>query len=113
MSGGRHRKKKAPRPLGGRTVRHIMAVISPALDKAVRWKLIKSNTMDFCDLPTPQKKQAKALDAARTLWFIDAARSHPYAHPIIELDSATGCWRGELLALTWPDLSDRDEAKLR
>ena len=28
-----------------------------------------------------------------------------YAHPIIELDSATGCRRGELLALTWPDLN--------
>jgi integrase len=104
-AGGRHRKTKIPRPLSAKTVRAIASVVHAALEKAVKsWKLIKTNPVDACELPKVLKTEARALDGDQTAWFIDAARG-TWLHAFLHLDSSTGARRGELLALTWADLS--------
>jgi len=103
-SGGHNRKTKAPRPLSAKTVRNIASVVHSALDAAVRWRLLTVNPLDACDLPKVRKVEAKALDQDQTAWFIDATRG-TWLYPYLWVDAATGCRRGELLALTWSDLT--------
>ena len=104
-SGGQHRTTKQARPLSARSVRHIANTVQAALNRAVKWKLIPINPSAACDLPKAREKEAVSLDATKTQWFIDAARSHPYLHPVLKLAAATGCRRGELLALAWSDVN--------
>jgi integrase len=79
-------------------------LIHSALNTAVRWKLIKLNPATACELPRVERKEAKALDMEATEWFIDAARGH-WLYPILVFAAATGCRRGEILALKWTDLA--------
>lgn len=104
-SGGRDRKKKAPRPLSARTVRHIAGLVHVALQSGVRWKLIRSNPMDGVILPKVVKREGAALDPDGWAWFWDAARSYAGMYEFLMLAAATGARRGELLAITWPDLN--------
>jgi len=50
-AGGWNRKAKAARPLSTKTVRHIAGLVHVALDTAIRWKLLKVNPVDGCQLP--------------------------------------------------------------
>jgi integrase len=103
-AGGHNRKTKSPRPLSAKTVRHIAGVVNVALVTALRWKLIKTNPMDAVVLPKVVKKEARALDSEHLAWYQDAARACGL-YEFLMIDAATGCRRGELLALTWPDIS--------
>ena len=103
-AGGRDRKTKKARPLSAKTVHHIAGVVNVALSTAVRWKLIKLNPMDAVLLPKVTKKEARALDPSQVVWYLDAARACGL-YEFLMIDSATGYRRGELLALTWPDVS--------
>jgi integrase len=100
---GRDAEKKAS-PLPVKTVRHIAGLVHVALATAVRWKLIRTNPADACVLPELVKQEAAALDESQTQWYLDAARG-TFMYPIMLVAAATGCRRGELLALTWADLS--------
>lgn len=102
-SGGWNRKAKAARPLSAKTVRHIAGLVHVALDTAIRWKLLKVNPVDGCQLPKVPKREGKALDAAQLRAFMEATRTHG-VYEVVKLAAATGCRRGELLALTWADV---------
>jgi integrase len=101
--GGWNRKAKANRPLSAKTVRHIAGLVHVALETAIRWKLLKINPVDGCQLPKVIKHEAKALDTAQLQAFLEAARAHGL-YEFVMLAAATGCRRGELLALTWADV---------
>ena len=106
-SGGKGRKQggaTAPPPnaLSARTVRHVAGLIHVALNTAVRWKLLKINPATACQLPRLERKEARALDSTQAERLLSAAQGH-WLHPLIVLALATGCRRGELLALTWTD----------
>jgi integrase len=101
--GGRDRKTKKARPLSAKTVHHIAGVVSVALSTALRWKLIRSNPMDAVVLPKVAKKEARALDPTQLTFYLDAARACGLCE-FLMIDAATGCRRGELLALTWADV---------
>jgi integrase len=101
---GRDRKTKKTRPLSAKTVHHIAGVVNSALSTAVRWKLIKSNPMDAVVLPKVAKKEARALDPSQLTWYMNAVHACGL-YEFLMIDAATGCRRGELLALTWPDVS--------
>lgn len=102
-SGGWNRKAKARRPLSAKTVHHIAGLVRVALNTAIRWKLLKSNPVDGVVLPKVSKKEGNALDAGQLASFLDAARTQG-VHEFVMLAMATGCRRGELLALTWADV---------
>jgi len=102
-SGGRDRKKKKPRPLSARTVRHIADTVRGAMNTAMRWKLLCVNQATACVLPPIERHEARALDATQLEWYLAAARGH-WMYPVLVFASATGCRRGEVLAVTWPDV---------
>jgi integrase len=103
-AGGRNRTTKKARPLSAKTVHHIAGVVNVALSTALRWKLIKSNPMDAVVLPKVTKTEARALDPSQLTCYLDAARACGL-YDFLMIDAATGCRRGELLALTWADVS--------
>jgi integrase len=102
-SGGWNRKSKASRPLSAKTVRHIAGLVHVALETAIRWKLLKVNPVDGCQLPKVTKREGKVLDTTQLRGFLDAARVHGL-YEFVMLAAATGCRRGELLAATWADV---------
>jgi integrase len=101
-SGGRD-KKGNPRPLSASTVRSIAGLLSSILNSARRWELIASNPVEVIQLPRRRKKEQGVLDHAEFERLLDRARSSWIA-PLLAVAGATGCRRGELLALTWADV---------
>ncbi len=95
---------KEGRPLSVKTVRHVAGLVHVALNTAVRWKVLKLNPASACVLPKLPPREALALDKTGLEWYLAAASGHPYLYPILVLAAATGCRRGELLAVSWPDL---------
>ena len=104
-SGGRDRKTKKPQPLSAKTVRHIASVLDVILKKALKIKkhTITSNSMEGVEPPQVEPRAAVALDAERLCWYLDVAREYGL-YEILLFASATAARRGEVLALTWPDL---------
>jgi integrase len=94
------------RPLSAKTVHSIAGVVSSALSKAVVWKLIKVSPAKACELPSLEPKEAAIIEDTQFEWLLDAARinNHDWLYPLLVVGSATGCRRGELLALEWPDV---------
>jgi integrase len=102
-AGGYDRKAKKARPLSAKTTHHIADVVNVVLKKAVKLKLIKSNPMEGVELPPVEPREARAIDVDKVTWFIDAARSHGPSELLL-FSAATGCRRGEALAIAWPDI---------
>jgi integrase len=102
-AGGWDRKAKAARPLSAKTVRHIAGLLHVALSTALRWKLIKANPVDGVQLPKVKKREARSLDTEQIAAFVEATRAHG-VYEFVMIAVATGCRRGELLALTWSDV---------
>jgi integrase len=102
-AGGWNRKANTARPLSAKTVRHIAGLMHVAFDTAIRWKLIKVNPIDGVQLPKVPKREAKSLDLGQLAGFIAAARAAG-VFEFVMVAAATGCRRGELLAVTWTDI---------
>ncbi len=99
-SGGRTGK-----PLSSKTIGHILFVVNAALRKALKWRLIECNCMDQVDRPVKKAKAApKVLDNAAMKIFLDRA-ANTRLYPLLVLAAATGCRRGELLAIQWSDIN--------
>ena len=95
---------KGGRPLSARTVKNVHDTVRAALAKALKWGLLRSNPSIGCELPKIEKPQARVLEKAEIEWLLDAVRGHPWLYVLLLVASATGCRRGELLALAWPDI---------
>lgn len=104
--GGRHRRTQQPRPLSAKTVRNIAGVIASAFSRAIRWGLISTNPVTNSEPPRVKKhygialtavQQAMAFKAPSALWCMGA---------FLEVTAAIGARRGEVLALSWPDIQD-------
>lgn len=96
---------KGGRPLAAKTVRNIAGVVHGSFGTAIRWKLIRDNPSGGCHLPKMKPHEAKALDPAQTDIFLTLVRQDcDWLYPILLIAAATGCRRGELLALQWPDI---------
>ena len=102
--GGRHRRTKEPRPLSAKTVRLIAGVVSAAFGRARKWGLVKTNPVADSEPPTPRKHAAAALTPAQQALIIESARSPWCLRTLLLVAAATGCRRGELLALRWADI---------
>ena len=107
-SGGHHRKTKMPRPLAAKTVRNIAGVVSSAFARAVKWSLVAVNPVPLSEPPVPRKKSGLALTPAQLRLAIDASTGCWCLPAFLELSSATGARRGELLALRWSDVQGNE-----
>lgn len=96
--------KGKPKGLSPRTVRLCHVVINGALKQAAKEGLIMWNPADATDPPRQVKVEVKPLTTEEVMHFLDAIQDHEI-YPAIITDLGTGLRRGELLALTWPDIN--------
>lgn len=104
-SGGKE-TKDAPkgRALSAKTVREIAAVVNATFNTAIRWGVLDVNPMRRVTLPRMEKHEPKVLEKLQLEWLLSGVAGHEWLHLLLLLDAATGCRRGELLALSWRDI---------
>jgi integrase len=103
-SGGHTRKDKKPRPMSVKTVRNIAGVVSSAFARAIRWGLVSTNPVTNSEPPRMKKHLAMALTPQQQQMVIESASGPWCMKAYLEVDAATGCRRGELLAIRWSDV---------
>ena len=102
--GGRTRKSKMPRPMSAKTVRNIAGVVSSAFARGVKWGLVGSNPVTNSEPPRVKKHLAIALTPVQQTMLLESASGPWCMRTYLEVAAATGCRRGELLALRWKDI---------
>jgi integrase len=105
-SGGHLRKSTTPRPLSAKSVRNIAGVISSAFSRAIKWGLTTTNPVTNSEPPKVKKHHGIAFTPAVQRMVIEAATSPWCMRTYLEMVAATGCRRGEMLALRWSDIQD-------
>lgn len=93
------------KPLSPASIKKYHAVISAALNQAVKWKWVTSNPALHVTLPTAKKHELKVPtpDEVRQL-IIAAQERSDLLGMFVLLAAVTGCRRGELAALRWRHL---------
>jgi integrase len=102
--GGHTRKTKTPRPMSAKTVRNIAGVVSSAFSRAIKWGLVATNPVTNSEPPRVKKHLAIALTLTQQDMVMAAASGPWCLRTYLEIAAATGCRRGELLALRWSDI---------
>jgi integrase len=97
--------------LSPKSVRHLRAVLTVALNRALRWGLVGRNAAALTDAPKLERHEIHPLTLAQTQHFIEAVRSEQFG-PFFLLAATTGARRGELLAAKWADV-DLDTRVMR
>jgi integrase len=87
-------------PLSARTVGHAHRVLHVAIKKAVKAEVLARNVVAVFAPPKVEDEEVKILDEAAVPEVLTKLANHVLA-PIADLGLATGCRRGELLALAW------------
>jgi integrase len=105
-SGGHTRKTKTPRAMAPKTVRNIAGMVSSAYLRAIKWGLVATNPVTHSDLPKMKKRAGLALLPSEQDRMVECAVGPWCLGAFLELSAATGCRRGEVLALRWPDIRD-------
>lgn len=105
---GGHKSEAHPngRPLAPKTVRHAGTLLYTVLSDADRLGLLRiphpmANRRVL--LPKLVKRRPAVLDEEKLRLLFDRART-TRLYPFVVVAAATGCRRGELLALQWSDL---------
>ena len=98
-------------PLAPRTVGHAHRALRTALQAAAKAETLARNVAAVYSPPKVDDDEIEILDAAQVPVLLDAIAGHALG-PIGSTGLATGCRRGELLALAWPCV-DLDKASVR
>ncbi len=85
------------------TVRLIHAVLSRALDQAVRWGTLPRNVCKATTPPRPNSEEINPLDAEHARRLLESARGDRF-EALYVLAVTAGLRIGELLGLKWEDL---------
>jgi integrase len=104
--GGHTRRDRIPRPMNAKTVRNIAGVVSSAFTRAIPWGLVSTNPVTNSEPPRVRKHLAIALTPAQQATVLESASGPWCMRTYLQVDAATGCRRGELLALRWSDIVD-------
>lgn len=86
-----------------RTIRHVAGLLSVALQKAYLLDYIPVNWMHKVTLPAAEPSQVRTLTITEAGKLRKVCRGE-WTELLVELALATGCRRGELLALEWTDI---------
>lgn len=89
------------RPLAGSTVRQMHAIISSALNRAVRWQHLGVNKAAFAAAPSPNRPKPDPPSPEEAARVLNAARTDPDWGPLLWLTMITGRRRGEVSGLRW------------
>lgn len=92
------------RGLAPNTIKNLHARVRTCLNRAVRARLIDFNPAAGLDLPSGRKRQPIALTEEEASALLAAVSAHRL-WPLYVLALTLGMRQGELLALTWGDLS--------
>jgi integrase len=102
-------KEQEPgKPLGARTVKHLLVTLRTALESAVKDGLIPRNVAELVDPPTVAKPQMKTFTPQQARTFLEAIRGDRY-EALFATAIALGYRQGEALGLQWPDVNLDDE----
>ncbi|MGO9011853.1 MAG: tyrosine-type recombinase/integrase [Bryobacteraceae bacterium] len=104
--GGHTRKDKTSRPMAAKTVRNIAGVVSSAFSRAIWWGLIAANPVTNSEPPRVRKHHGIALTRTQQATVFESASGPWCMRAFLEVMAATGCRRGEILALRWSDIVD-------
>jgi integrase len=103
-SGGHTRRTKEARPMKPRTVRNIAGLVSSAYLRAIKWGLATVNPVTHSDLPKVRKRAGLALLPTEQEMLTACSLGPWCLQTFLEMCVATGCRRGEVLALRWSDI---------
>src|ERR1035441_9199206 len=103
-SGGHTRKTKEQRAMAPKTVRNMAGLVSSAYLRAIKWGLVTTNPVTHSDLPKVKKQAGLALLPSEQDQMVVNAVGQWCLGTFLELAEATGCRRGEVLALRWCDI---------
>jgi integrase len=96
-------KNRLRQKLAPSTVRHIMAVLSAALNQAVAWELIDTNPTTYVSRPKDRKPKMRALSETEATRLVEVARdTRREAMYLVALK--LGLRAGEIRALRWSDI---------
>lgn len=91
------------RGLASSTMRYTKAVLSRALNDAVRQNLIARNVALLAVVPRTPKKEMKVWDRAQTRQFLESVKGDRL-EALFNVALSLGLRRGELLGLAWRDV---------
>lgn len=97
--------------LSARSALNVYRAFSTALNRAVRWRFIKSNPLLAVDPPKASMRHLETLSAKEAVAYLNAFEGH-VLEPLIVIAIATGLRPCELCALTWADV-DLAEREVR
>jgi integrase len=95
---------KERRPMSVKTVRNIHGAVHVAFETAVDWGLLRVNPASRCKLPPVPRREAVALDFSAARHLLEVSSDH-WLSDFLVVSTASGCRRGELLALSWRDVA--------
>jgi integrase len=89
-----------------RSILEVHAILNTALDQAVAWRMIGRNPTDGVIAPSSRSRVPEAWDAVEAARFLASAEEHEDRHRTLwRLGLDTGMRMGEMLALSWRDVS--------
>mgnify|MGYP002399263927 CR=1 FL=1 len=86
--------------ISARLVHYVHMILSQAFDQAITWNMISQNPIKNVTLPQYRRKDKIIWTIKEFTDFQFTIKGHPM-ELIFLLYSATGCRRGEILALSW------------
>lgn len=89
--------------LSAKSIRHLHNIINPALKQAIKWKLIKHNPCELCELPKLVRHEMQYFTKDEVSIFLEHAKSDRYYAAFV-LAIETGMRIGEYLGLKWQDI---------
>ncbi len=99
---GKKRYKTRPAPLSASTVRGIHAVLSGALEQAVRWRWIAHNPARLATVPAAGKAKITPPSVAQVTTLLEAALAAEQRFGLfLRMAVILGARRSELCALRW------------
>ncbi len=90
--------------LSARTIRYLHTITKKALNQAVEDGALKVNPLQNVSPPKGQRKAAEALTEEQIKLLLSSIDNEPFRR-IVEFALATGLRRGEIIGLSWRNVS--------
>ena len=90
--------------MSAKSLKNLHGVLHEALERAVMINLIPKNTSNACVLPKVKQSEMHPLTGEDVPRFLDAIRNDPF-NDIYFVALFTGMRQGEILGLTWDNIS--------